>query len=287
MDGVNLNSGSTMPIVGFGTFKIRGQQLISEVVDAALNVGYRAIDTAAVYRNEVDIASALESLLPKYNLQQKDIFLTSKLGPKSQGREACRKACEQSLQNLKVDCLDLYLIHWPGTQGRKPEDSQNAVLRKETWLELENLQKEGKLRAIGVSNYTANHLKELLSYCSVRPAVLQVECHPYLVQRELVNLCRQEGVHFQAYSSLGSGGNKLLDDMTVKQIADKYQRSPSQILLRWATQQDIGVIPRSTKPAHIRENFQVFDFSLDPSDMEKLNLLDRSEHFCWDPVKIC
>ncbi|KAI0226496.1 Aldo-keto reductase family 1 member A1 [Lamellibrachia satsuma] len=234
MDFVNLNTGSTMPLVGLGTFKVRGHQLISEVIDAALDAGYRAIDTAEVYQNEVDISSVLETFLPKYNLQRNEIFLTSKLGPKSQGREACRKACEQSLHNLKVDSLDLYLIHWPGTQGRKPENPQNAILRKETWLELEDLQKEGKLRAIGVSNYTAGHLRELLSYCSVRPAVLQVECHPYLVQRELLNLCRDEG---------------LLEDTTVKQIADKYQRSPSQILLRWATQQNIGVIPRSTKPS--------------------------------------
>ncbi|XP_045168314.2 glyoxal reductase-like [Mercenaria mercenaria] len=277
-----------MPIIGLGTFKLRGRDLVFQTLEAALAAGYRSIDTAAVYRNEGDIGESLKVLLPKFSLQREDLFITSKLGPKDQGAGKCRQACLKSLENMQTDYFDLYLIHWPGTQGKKPEDQSNIQHRQESWKDLEDLQKEGKLRAIGISNYEQRHLEELLSYSSIPPAVLQIEHHPHLVQTSLVSYCKQHNIHFQAYSSLGttSDDNKLLKDPTVVTIAESYKRTPAQILLRWAVQQDIGVIPKSTNPVHIKENIDIFSFSLSDSDMDKLSNLDSQHHYCWNPASV-
>ena len=277
-----------MPILGLGTFKVRGKELVYTVLDAALKAGYRSIDTAGVYRNEADIGECLTELLPKYGLQRHDIFITSKLAPKEHGRGKCREACLRSISELKTDYVDLYLIHWPGVQGKKPDDLANKKLRLESWQDMELLYKEGKVKAIGVSNYGPSHLEELLSQCSIRPEVLQIEHHPHLVQQSLVTYCRKNGIHFQAYSSLGttSENNRLLTDPVVLQLAEFCCKTPAQILLRWAVQQGIGVIPKSTKPEHIRNNIDIFSFSLEDSDISRLNTLDTQHHYCWNPDSV-
>ncbi|XP_064613892.1 uncharacterized oxidoreductase YtbE-like isoform X2 [Liolophura sinensis] len=246
-------------------------------------IGY----TAAVYKNETDIGNSLKTLLPKYGLRRSDIFITSKLGPKDHGTGKCAEACLKSLSHLDCDYLDLYLIHWPGTQGMRPEDERHPALRLESWRDMETLVDQGKVKAIGVSNYTLKHLQELETQCRIPPSVLQTEFHPHLVCSELVQYCQQKNIHFQAYSSLGtSTDNQLIEDKTVQSIAEMYKKSPAQILLRWAVQQNIGIIPKSTNPVHIRENAAIFDFDISPVDMERLSSLNRSLHYCWNPENV-
>ncbi|KAL8600593.1 hypothetical protein ACOMHN_062464 [Nucella lapillus] len=249
-----------------GTFKIREQDTVHCVLDTALAAGYRSFDTACVYRNEEDIGNSLQSLLPKHGLCRQDIFITSKLAPKDQGEEACRKACLQSLAKLQCDYLDLFLIHWPGTQKLQPADSRHKANRLGSWAAKEQLYKQGKLKAIGVSNFLQHHLEELMAVCTVKPAVLQNEFHPHLVQKDLLAWCQQQGVHFQAYSSLGTttDSNKLLNDST----------------------QGVGVLPKSTNEEHIRENAQVFDFELSDDAMQALSGLSSNVHYCCDPAQV-
>ncbi|KAG9346462.1 hypothetical protein JZ751_006773 [Albula glossodonta] len=280
---VLLNTGAQMPLLGLGTFRLRGSEETQRVVDAALTAGYRAFDTAAVYRNEADLGCALRDLLPKHGLTRDDIFITSKLGPRDQGSKA-RQGCTQSLEQLGFDYIDLYLIHWPGTQGLGVGDKRNIENRAKSWATLEEFYAAGKFRAIGVSNYTPGHLNELLQMCQVRPAVLQVEFHPKLAQRELRELCRELGMCFQAYSSLGAGA--LLTDPVVLGVAGEWGRSSAQVLLRWALQQGVPVLPKSSQPERVGENAQVFDFHLSMEEMERLSALDCGEKYCWDPSAV-
>ncbi|XP_030636605.1 uncharacterized protein LOC115817445 [Chanos chanos] len=280
---VLLNSGTRMPLLGLGTYRLRGPEDTYRTVDAALATGYRAFDTAAVYRNEADIGRALRELLPKHGLSRVDVFITSKLGPRDQGPRA-REGCQRSLDQLGVDYIDLYLIHWPGTQGLDVRDGRNPGNRSQSWATLEDFYTDGKFRAIGVSNYTVEHMQDLLKRCKMTPAVLQVEFHPKLCQRDLRSLCAETGVCFQAYSSLGTG--VLLSDPAVQAVAERCGRTPAQVLLKWAVQQGVPVLPKSCKPSRVEENGRLFDFELSEEDMEKLSALDSGEKFCWDPSSV-
>ncbi|XP_033762887.1 glyoxal reductase-like [Pecten maximus] len=285
---VTLNSGGVMPLIGFGTFKIKGKELVYKVLDAALAAGYRSIDTASVYRNEEDIGESLKELLPKYGLKRQDIFITSKLGPKDQGCGRCRQSCLQSLHSLQLDYLDLYLIHWPGTQGMQPGDARHRDLRLQSWSDMIKLQTEGKLKAIGVSNFLQHHIDDLIKATQHNPAVLQIEYHPHLIQRGLVDFCISKGIHFQAYSSLGTttDHNTLLTDPVVSTIAKQRGVSLARVLLRWAVQRGIGVIPKSTDSDHIRDNMDIFSFSLSDEEMVSLDQLDTQSHLCWNPSQV-
>ncbi|XP_038643279.1 uncharacterized oxidoreductase YtbE-like [Scyliorhinus canicula] len=234
----------------------------------------------SVYGNETDIGTALKELLPKHGLSRGDIFVTSKLAPGDHGADA-RAGCLRSLAAMDCGYLDLYLVHWPGRQGWKSEDPRNPASRRRSWEAMETLYRDGRFRAIGVSNYTAGHLRALLAHCQVRPAVLQVECHPHLVQSELLAFCSESGVHLQAYSSLGTG--RLLTEPKVKGLAERLGRTPAQVLLRWAVQQGIGVIPKSTHPERIALNARLFDFHLGDEDVELLSGLHSDTRYCWDP----
>ncbi|KAJ7307434.1 hypothetical protein JRQ81_009453 [Phrynocephalus forsythii] len=229
-----LNSGTPMPLLGLGTFRLKGEEVVRRSLDAALENGYRLVDTAAVYGNEAALGRALRELLPRHGLSRGDVFLTSKLSPRDHGEGPAEAACLASLEQLGCDYLDLYLIHWPGTQGRPQDDAGNRERRQESWRALERLHQAGKLKAIGVSNYTLRHLKELLAGCRVPPAVLQVELHPQLAQPDLLDFCRQQGIHVQAYSSLGTG--RLVEQPEVVEVARRRGRTPAQVLLRWALQ---------------------------------------------------
>ncbi|KAJ8007809.1 hypothetical protein DPEC_G00098040 [Dallia pectoralis] len=280
---VLLNTGARMPLLGLGTFQLRSPEDILQGVDSALSSGYRSFDTASVYRNETELGRALRELLPKHGLSREDIFITSKLGPKDQGTKA-REGALRSLELLDVEYIDLYLIHWPGTQGLGVGDLRNSKNRAQSWAELEELHAQGRLRAIGVSNYTHGHLKELLEVCRVKPAVLQVEFHPCLAQGELRQLCREKGVCFQAYSSLGTGS--LLQDPMVVQVAKGCGQSPAQVLLRWAVQQGVPILPKSSHPSRVAENGRVFDFVLNPEDMKRLGNMESGKKYCWDPSQV-
>nr|CAH7743725.1 unnamed protein product [Callosobruchus chinensis] len=244
-------------------------------------VGY----SAAVYGNEKDIGVALKELLPKYNLTRKDIFITTKLAPHDQGEKAYQ-ALETSLKNLDCEYLDLYLIHWPGVHGVNSSSEENKKLRQESWKQMVKGVKNGLTRNIGVSNYNVRHMKELLANDGgVKPAANQVEWHPHYHQPELVDLCKKEGVLLQAYSSLGgTGNNDLLTDTRVKKIADKLGKSPAQILLRWALQQNIAIIPKARSKKHIDENIDL-NFVIPEEDMKILSSFEQTK-YAWDPDTI-
>lgn len=283
---VTLRSGCKMPRIQLGTYRTRRAD-VEVSVSAALEVGYRAIDTAAVYRNHKDIADSLNKHLSALNLERKDIFLTSKLAPKDHGAEGCKAGILKALQELNTDYLDLYLIHWPGVQKLDVDDPKNSILRLESWKVMEEFHKRGQLRSIGVSNYTVSHLEELLEHCDIVPHVNQVEIHPMYPQEELVNFCTEHDIHVQAYSSLGQAGlsSPLFSSKPVLEIAQRLNKSVAQILLRWGLQRGYTVLPKSTNPQHIEENLRL-EFSISDLDMEQLNNLhtDNKQKFAWDPV---
>lgn len=280
---VKLTSGKSMPLIGFGTFQIHGRQLIRDVLDHAFRAGYRSLDTAAVYGNESDIGIALKQLLPKYNLKREDIFITSKLAPNNHGDKATA-ALETSLSNLDCGYLDLYLIHWPGQQGQHAKTASNADVRSSTWKYLVDAKNKGLVNDIGVSNYTVNHLQELLVNCyGVKPAVNQVEWHPYYHQSDLKKLCKNENILLQAYSSLGGSNNQeLISDSNVCSISKNLDKEPAQVLLRWAVQQNIGIIPKARSAAHIEANIDL-NFVISDADMNTLNNLRKRRKYAWDP----
>ncbi|KAK3770010.1 hypothetical protein RRG08_043172 [Elysia crispata] len=288
LPSIKLLSGHQMPLIGLGTFKITGYENVFKTMEAALASGYRSFDTASVYRNEIDIGRALKELLPKFKLQRQDIFITSKLGPAEQGKSNASQALEGSLQRLGCEYLDLYLIHWPGAHKLKPGDRMHQKLRAESWAELENAYRQNKVNSLGVSNYLPSHLEELLATCAVKPSVLQIEYHPHLIQTNIKSLCDKHHIHLQAYSSLGTSNteNLLIKDPKVKEISAHCHKSPAQVLLRWAVQQQIGVLPKSTNPEHIAENIDVFSFTLSEEQMFELSQLDHQKHYCWDPAQV-
>lgn len=282
-----LNSGHKMPLMGLGTWQLRSTEtndLVCQVVNDALNLGYKMIDTATSYNNESNLGRSLKELLPKYNLSRSDIFITSKLATGDQGFDSAYKACLQSIEKLQCDYLDLYLIHWPGAANVKSDDPKNRELRIESWKALEKLKSEGHVRSIGVSNYVIRHLEEMSSYASVSPAVNQVEFHPYLYQKDLLEYCRSKNIVLQAYSSLGIG--KLVRDPAFSNIGTKYSKSSAQILYRWAIEHDVAILPKSTNAKHLSENVDVFKFNLSAEDVEAMDRLTNGTHFCWNPERV-
>jgi 2,5-diketo-D-gluconate reductase A len=257
---VRLNTGAGMPQLGFGVFKIPNSQT-AEVVRTALEIGYRSIDTAAMYGNEEGVGEAIrDSGLPR-----PDVFVTSKLWNDAHGKEDALRAFEDSRRRLGLDYIDLYLIHWP----RPRQD-----LYVETWQALETLYREGVARAIGVSNFHIPHLRRLLDESGVVPAVNQVELHPYLVQTELRRFHAEHGIQTEAWSPLARGRD-LLTDPVITGLAEKYGKTPAQIVIRWHLQIGNVVIPKSVTRERIAENLDVFDFELADDDVDGITELDR------------
>jgi diketogulonate reductase-like aldo/keto reductase len=280
---IKLNSNNKIPLLGLGTYLIDSKQ-INKTIKLAIKYGYRHIDTASGYKNEEEIGNTLQELFKEGVIKREDIFLTSKLSPLEHGYEEAFQAYENSCKRLKVNYLDLYLIHWPGVGKLDKNSLENRNIRKQTWKAFEELYKHGKVKSIGVSNYTISHLKQLLEYCTIIPAVNQVELHPQLTQLELRNFCIDHDIQVEAYSSLGRG--KLLNHPTVLLIANEHKKTPSQILLRWAIQQNIPVIPKTIKESRIIENSQIFNFSLSDSQLNTLNQMNINYRYCWDPTEI-
>lgn len=264
-----LNNGVEMPIFGLGTYQSGSSRETQAIVAYALEIGYRHIDTARFYGNERDIGKAIKNS----GIPREEIFVTTKLWNSDHGYNRALKAFEESLTDLGFDYVDLYLIHWPVQD-----------LRNESWRALEKLQVEGKCRAIGVSNYTIGHLKELLDISPVMPAVNQVEFSPFLYQKDLLEFCRFNNIQFESYSPLTKGHK--LDDIRLSAIARKYTKSPAQILVRWTLQKEVVVIPKSSRKERIRENADVFDFVISPEDMDRLDALHKNLRVSWDPTKI-
>lgn len=220
-------------------------------------------------------------------LDRRDLFITTKLAPKDQGREAAEKAVKQALINLNTDYIDLFLIHWPGTQRLDPQDPSNQTLRTESWQVLEEYHKAGTLKAIGVSNFEIGHLKQLFQACQVQPHVNQIEVHPLFQNRDLTKFCQENNIHVTAYSSLGTtvSQNVLLSNDVVKLVADKANKTPAQILLKWATLKGYSVLPKSTNLDHILENISL-DFKIPKEDLELLDGLEQDKKLTWNPKAV-
>jgi len=264
-----LNDGQLMPRLGFGVYGIASGGACLRAVSDALEVGYRHIDTATFYGNESDVGRAVrESGIPRERL-----FVVTKLWSSDQGYASAVSACELSLSRLGMDYIDLYLIHWP-EPGK----------RLDSWRALVELRARGKCKSIGVSNYTVAHLQELMNDSDVVPAVNQIEFSPFLYQRQLLEFCRAHGIQVEAYCPLTRG--KKLHDPTLGAIARKHAKTPAQVLLRWALQHDVVIIPKSQHRARITENADLYGFTLDPKDMSALDRLDEDFRTCWDPTSI-
>ena len=263
---VALNNGVEIPCVGLGVFKSDPGQPTEQAVRWALEIGYRHIDTAAYYANELDVGKAVKD----GGLDRGEVFVTTKVWNTDQGYESTLKAFDESRKKLQMDTVDLYLIHWPVT-GKY----------KETWKALEKLYAEGKVRAIGVSNFLVHHLEDLLADAEVPPAANQVEFHPFLVQKELLEYGREKNIRHEAWSPLTRA--QRLDDPAIQELAAKYQKSPAQILIRWDIQLGVVTIPKSIHRERIEENSRVFDFELEQQDVDKLLALDAGERIGPDP----
>jgi diketogulonate reductase-like aldo/keto reductase len=268
---LKLNSGADIPVIGFGTWQLSPEDAYGSVA-AALDIGYRLIDTAKIYHNEEAVGEAIrDSKVPR-----KQIFLTTKLWNSDQGYDSALKACDASINRLGAAYVDLYLIHWPGDDPQRRADS---------WKALCDIQKQGKAKAIGVSNYTVRHLQELLDNSGIKPSVNQVEFHPFIYhqQKELLDFCEAEGIIFEAYSPLARGRRS---DPLLEERGHKYNKSTSQVMLRWALQHGTVPLPRSADPEHIAENFEVFDFELSPEDMEAIDNINQTDRTAWDPTEL-
>lgn len=264
---VRLNDGHEMPRLGLGVYQAGPGGVAESAVRTALQTGYRLVDTARIYANESDVGAAVRgSALPR-----REVYVTTKLWNSDHGYEAARRAFEGSLERLGLDYVDLYLIHWPVPDRRA-----------ETWEALVRLREEGRCRSIGVSNYMVHHLEHLLDHSDVVPAVNQVEMSPFLRQPGLLDFCRRKGIQVEAYSPLTKG--RRLSDPRLVALAARYGRSPAQILIRWGLQRGLVEIPKSVRPARIRENADVFDFSISEEDMTGLDAFDEGLHTGWDPT---
>ncbi|XP_047136677.1 uncharacterized oxidoreductase YtbE isoform X1 [Hydra vulgaris] len=282
-----LICGNEIPMIGLGTFKLKNSvnsEEVYRVLDVAIESGYRLIDTASCYRNEEDIGFALEKLYVKHNIKRQDLFITSKLAPKDMGYDSAISTVAETLSKLKTTYLDLYLIHWPAKSNLSPVSTEHSGFRKETWNAFQYLFKQGSLKSIGVSNFTKKHLEELFLYADIPPSVNQVEFHPYLYQKELLEFCHKNNIFLQAYSSLGTG--QLVKETLIQQLAQKYRTSAAQVLLKWALQQNVGVIPMSTSTDHIRSNILLNHFTINDDDMKLICQLDLQKHYCWDPTNV-
>jgi diketogulonate reductase-like aldo/keto reductase len=269
MQIITLNNGVQMPQLGFGVWQVPADEAHTAVA-TALDAGYRGIDTARIYGNEEGVGSAVrESSIPR-----DELFITTKLWNTDHEHDAALRAFDASLNRLGLDYVDLYLIHWP-VAGR------DTYL--EAWRAMEKVHADGRAKAIGVSNFTQQTLERLLRETDVVPAVNQIELHPYLVQRQLRALHAEHGIATEDWSPLGQGKG-LLDDPLLEKLAEKYGKSPAQVVLRWHLQLGDIVIPKSVTPSRIKENIDVFDFELTADDVEQITGLDRGERFGADPA---
>ncbi|MCG7314634.1 aldo/keto reductase [Priestia flexa] len=269
-DTVTLNNGVKMPGFGLGVFKVEEGPELVETVKAAIKNGYLSIDTAAIYENEEGVGEGIRQGLQETGLSREELFVTSKVWNSDLGYEETLKAYETSLQKLGLDYLDLYLIHWP--VERKYKDA---------WRALETLYKDGKVKAIGVSNFQIHHLEDLLQDAEVKPVINQVEYHPRLTQKELRAYCEQQNIQLEAWSPLMQG--ELLDNDVLSAIASKHNKSTAQVILRWDVQNGVITIPKSTKEHRIIQNADIFDFELTSDEMKQIDALNQNHRVGPDP----
>ena len=271
MEYVTFNNGVKIPMLGFGVYKLEEGPECVDRVKLALKEGYRSIDTAAVYGNEKSVGQAIREC----GLPREEIFLTTKLWNDEQRRGDVQEAFDQSLARLGLDYIDLYIIHWPC------EDHYEKA-----WLALEKIQQSGKARAVGISNFQKHHIDVIKKSWNIIPALNQIELHPILTQKPLLQYCRDEKIAVQAWSPLGGDRpmqERIFSSEAIIKIDEKYRKSPAQIVLRWNIELGIITIPKSGNPGRIRENFNIFDFALTPEELAIIDALNQNERGGPDP----
>ncbi len=285
-------NGDSMPLIGLGTWKSDPGEVYAAVREA-IRIGYRHIDCAALYGNEAEIGQALRDAMRDGDVTRKDLWITSKLWSNAHGRENVGPALKKTLTDLGLEYLDLYMVHWPialKPSAVLPGSAADFVPLSEapiheTWAAMEAAVNAGLVRHLGVSNFSAKKLKDLLPHCKIKPEVDQVELHPLLQQNELVAYCASQGIHVTAYSPLGSGDRPafvkapdapvLLDNPVIRSIAQAHERTPAQVLIAWHLQRGISTIPKSVTPARLRENLAAVELELTPAELERVAKLDQ------------
>ncbi len=263
---MTLHNGIEMPYVGLGVYKMEDKEEAVHAIETAIKVGYRSIDTAWFYQNEDAVGEAVRNAA----IPREQLFITTKVWNDHQGYDSTLKVFENSLQNLQMDYVDLYLIHWP-VKGKYLD----------TWKALERLYDEGVVKAIGVSNFQTHHLEDIFTHRNEKPVINQVELHPRLSQEPLRAFCQKHQIAVEAWSPLARA--RFLQDPTINEVAKKYGKSPAQVILRWHLQNEVIIIPKSVTPARIKENADLFDFELSADDMDKINKLNKNQRFGKHP----
>uniref|UniRef100_W5MHR3 alcohol dehydrogenase (NADP(+)) n=1 Tax=Lepisosteus oculatus TaxID=7918 RepID=W5MHR3_LEPOC len=300
---LTLSIGHKMPLIGLGTWK-SAPGLVKQAVLCALDCGYRHFDCAAAYGNEREVGEALlERVGTGKQIKREEVFVTSKLWNTKHHPEDVESSCRKTLAELSLQYLDLYLIHWPMAFERgevlMPRNDDGTMRHgdthyRDTWKVMEGLLDQGLVKAIGLSNFNAKQIDDILSICKYKPVVNQVECHPYLIQKELLKYCHDHGIALTAYSPLGSpdrpwtspGEPQLLDDPQILAIAGRYGKTPAQVILRWQVQRGVVCIPKSTTPSRIQQNIQVFDFTLSNDDMKQIECFNRNERLIIPTIEV-
>lgn len=264
---IKLNTGAEMPMVGLGLYKTNTPEEMQETIQAAFAQGYRLLDTAAMYQNELELGAAIKQT----EIAREEIFVTTKVWNEAQRGGLVREAFEESLRRLDMAYVDLLLIHWPVREKTV-----------ETWAILEDIFTEGLAKAIGVANFLAADLETIKMYGKIQPAVNQIELHPRLNQRELQRFCQEQGIVVQAHSTIMRG--RLLDNELLNSIGEHYGKTSTQVILRWQLQNQVAVIPKSSKPERLKENMDIFDFELNEVEMAAIDALNNGERCCADPL---
>lgn len=263
---IKMADGQEIPQIGLGLWKLTDEELFSNAFKAAIDVGYRHFDTAQAYGNENLVGKAVKDC----GVKRDELFITTKIAVQNFGSKKSRASLEESLRRLDMDYVDLLLLHFPV-----------PALRKKTWKAVEEIKSQGLARSIGVSNFTVNHLKQLEEVASELPVVNQVEMHVFLQQDKLLPYCKDKNIVVEAYSPLAHA--KAMDNETIRRLAEKYGKSYAQIMLRWALQKDVVIIPKSSNPERIKENIDILGFELSSEDMEALKAVNKNLHTCWNP----
>ena len=271
MDYQNLNNGVKIPRLGLGCFRMEDEEDAYNSIRKAIDLGYRHIDTAKVYENEEPVGRAIR----ESGVSREELFVTTKLWNEDIANGNEQKAFETSLRNLGLDYVDLYLVHWP------IKDRYVSV-----WEEMEKIAQTGKARAVGVSNYQKNHLQEIINLKSLVPAVNQIELHPYLSQKLLVEFCTQYDIKVESWSPLCANKNNLLQEQSLKEIGEKHSKTAAQVVLRWNIERGLIVIPKSSNPSRQAENINVFDFELTVEDIQKIDQLNKDMRVGPHPDKV-